>query len=84
MEKQKFLIENIKKISDEEIVGGKNVIFGIGGFKPDTTYLLDTLKRNMEMQRRLKKAINISSIVMIVLTFVLVIFTLVLILQGFK
>jgi hypothetical protein len=81
--------KKLKDVSDEDLINYDGFIDklppGFGGSgSHEVGYLIDYTRRLMEMQRRLKKSTNISSVIMIFLTFVLVVLTIVLIWQGFK
>jgi len=77
---QKTVAEILREKSDEELIGNKDLISGvIGGINPSYDYLIDMLRRNMEMQKRLKDATNKSSRIMMWLNIVLIILTAVLV-----
>jgi len=81
--------KKLKDVSDEDLINYDGFIDKLpAGFagpgSHEVGYLIDYIRRLMEMQRRLKKSTNISSAIMIILTFVLVVLTIVLIWQGFK
>ncbi|GEM_PF-2594281 len=76
---QKTLADILQEKSDEELIGSKDIMTGVTSGDLVYDALIDILRRNMEMQKRLKDTTNKSSRIMMRLNIVLIILTAVLV-----